>query len=69
LGYFFKYFLIPELTARVRQPMQLQLSPPPQARLTYDIYCIIASKPNLVTAATKFFFSKGSQGNTSFRIP
>lgn len=53
----FKIF--PDLTARVIQPVQFQLPPPPLARLTYDIYCIIASKPNLVTAATKFFFSKG----------
>lgn len=63
-----------ELPARVIQPMQLQLPPPPLARLTYDIYCIIASKPNLVTAATKFFFSKGHRethpsGSPSNRQP
>lgn len=66
--------MFPELTARVRQSMQLQFSPPPKVRLTYDIYCIIASKPNLVTAATKFFFSKGHRethpsGSPSNRQP
>lgn len=35
--------IFPDLTARVIQPVQFQLPPPPLARLTYDIYCIIAS--------------------------
>lgn len=72
VGTFFKMF--PDLTARVTQPIQFQLPPPPLAMLTYEIYCIIASKPNSVTPATKFFFSKGHRethpsGSPSNRQP